>query len=215
MKIFVILPSAASTEIGVYSEKYEFMREVIRHAPAEIFSLRTPAEQGRYRFDSIIKKVGAINYDLSDVEMVITQVESSKLPPGIYWVESGILNFLSRDVIEENHLRSGVFAANLMSSHIDENFSKETIPLAVQPVIADEILPEAVLSGIKGVIRSPRYKSLAQRAGVTFYAWLGLRKGMNDMRAVSVYLGNHISVGAFDKGRLIDNNCLKDGEGPF
>ena len=215
MKVFVILPSMSFTEIAVYKGTEEFMREVIKHPPAEIFSLRTPAEQGRYRFDSIIERVGAIEYDLKDVEMVITQVESNNLPPGIYWVEEEILNFLSRDVIEENHLRSGVFAASLMSGYIDERFLKETIPLAVQPVIADEILPEASLSGIKGITRSPLYKSLAQRAGVAYYAWLGLRKETNDIRAVSVYLGNHISVGAIDRGRLLDNNCLQDGEGPF
>jgi len=215
VKIFVILPSLSFTEIAVYEGTEEFMREVIRHSPAEIYSLRTPAEQGRYRFDAIIERLGAIEYDLKDVEMTVTQVESDKLPPGIYWVEDDLLNFLSRDVIEENHLRSGVFAASLMSRHIEERFFREIIPLAVQPVIADEILQEAALSGIKGVTRSPQYKSLAQRAGIAFYAWLGLRKGMNDIRAVSVYLGNHISVGAFDMGRLADNNCLQDGEGPF
>ena len=203
------------TEIAVYAGTDEFMREVIRHSPAEIFSLRSPYEQGWYRFDSIIRRIGEIKFDLKDVEIVITQLESMKLPPGIYWVEEKLLNFLSGGVIEENHLRSGVFAANLLSRHIDEHFLRETIPLAIQPVVADEILPEAVLSGIRGVARSPRYKSLSQRTGATFYAWLGLRREMNDIRAITVYLGNHISVGAFDRGRLADSNCLHDGEGPF
>jgi butyrate kinase len=42
-----------------------------------------------------------------------------------------------------------------------------------------------------------------------------MRKDASDIRAISVCLGKHISVGAFEKGRLLDNNCMQDGEGPF
>jgi butyrate kinase len=65
------------------------------------------------------------------------------------------------------------------------------------------------------VVRSPLYKSLSQRAGATFYAWQGLRKVANEARVIAAHLGREISVGAFDRGRLVDNNCVQEGEGPF
>jgi butyrate kinase len=216
VKVAAIAAHLTSTEIGVYDGMDEIIHEVIRHAPSEISSFRTPSEQGSFRFSAVTEALAVRGYEIKDIDVIVTQIESHALPPGIYMVDDRLLGLLSGDVIDENRLRSGVFVAHLLSCHINDNFGVESLPLAVEPVIEDEILPEASLSGIRGVVRTPQYKSLSQRAGATFFAYYELHKGANEIRAVAVHLGKEIiSVGAFDRGRMIDNNCIQDGEGPF
>ena len=204
----VIAAHTSSTEVGIYERMDELSHEVIRHSPPELHSLLTPAEQGRYRFKSIIEAFSVLEYDISNVDIVVTEMACPTLLPGIYMVDEPLLELQSDSVIEENQYRSGVFAAHFLCQHINECFDRECMPIAVEPAMDNEILPKASLSGIKGVTRAPRYKALSQRAAATFYAWQNFGKTANEIQAV-------IGVCAFDMGRIIDNNCTQEGEGPF
>jgi butyrate kinase len=130
-------------------------------------------------------------------------------------VDEPLLKLLSGDVIEENQLRSGVFTAYLLSRHINERFDSECLPLAVEPAIENEILQEASLSGLKGITRAPRFNTFSQRTGVALLAWYEYRKNSNGVRVIAAHLGKEISVGAHDRGRIVDSNSTQDGEGPF
>jgi butyrate kinase len=215
VKIFIILARASSTEIAIYDGMDEILNEVVRHSSSELYSLRTPSEQGQYRFNALIDALAARGYEIKDIDVILTQVASYTLPPGIYMVDERLLDLLADDVIDENQLRSGVFATHLLSQYINDHFDSECLPLVVQPAIDDEILPEASLSGIKGIARMPRYNAFSQRTAVAFFAWYELRKDKGEIRAISAHLSKEISVGAHDLGRIVDSNSPQDGEGPL
>lgn len=189
--------------------------EIVRHSPHEIHSLLTPSAQGQFRFNAVAEAFEALGCDVTDICIIVAQAAFNNLPPGTYMVDGELLKPLSDPVIGENLFRSGVFAAYYLSCYLNDRFDAECMPLAFEPVVEDEILPEASLSGIKGITRTPLYKALSQRSVVAVHAWRQFRKSANEIRAVAVHLGREISVGAFNMGRVIDNNCVQEGEGPF
>jgi butyrate kinase len=216
MKTLVIAPREFATDISVFDDDDELISETVGHQPSEIYSFRTPEEQGRYRCDAISRAMESCHYPLRNIESVITQIESYYIPPGIYMIEGSLLERVADDLPRENQYSSGVFAANMLSALIMERYGAECIPLAVEPVVADEIVPVAALSGVKGVTRAPRYNALAQRAALAFYAYQRTpRATPNDINVIIAHLGSEISVGAYSMGRLIDCCSPRDGEGPF
>ncbi|MDR1580435.1 MAG: hypothetical protein LBS35_08760 [Synergistaceae bacterium] len=204
-----------ATEIAVFDDLDEIMYETVKHSFADLHVLRTPAEQGQCRFNEVLEALDIMDYPLKDVAVVITQIPSFALPPGIYLSEDKLLGHLSDSVMEENHFRAGVFAAHLLSDYINEKYGAESIPLVMEPALANEITQENSLSGLRGFIRTPRFNVLSQRVAVTFFAWNESCKNANDVRAIVAHLGKEISVGAYDMGRIIDSNSPQDGEGPF
>jgi butyrate kinase len=215
LKIFVLISRTNVTKIAVFDDLDEIMSETVEHSPSDLRSLHTPAAQGRYRFNSILETLGVMDYPLKDVVVVITQIPSFVLPPGVYLSDRKLLDRLSGNAMEENHFRAGVFAAHYLSEHINAKYGAESIPLVMEPALANEITQENSLSGMRGFVRTPRYNALSQRVAIAFFAWHEHRKHSNDVRAVVAHLGNEISVSAYDMGRIIDTNSPQDGEGPF
>jgi butyrate kinase len=215
LKIFVLISKTNSTEIAIFDDLDEIMHETVGHSPADLRPLHTPAAQGEYRFNSMLSALNVMNYPLKDMAVVITQIPSFVLPPGIYLSDGELLGHLSDSVIEENHFRAGVFAAYYLNEHINEKYDAESIPLVMQPALANEITQENSLSGLGGFIRTPRLNVLSQRVAVTFFAWEECRRPANGVRVIVAHLGKEISVSAYDMGRIVDSNSPQDGEGPF
>ncbi|MDR3280802.1 MAG: butyrate kinase [Synergistaceae bacterium] len=215
MKIFTLIPKASATEIAVFENDEAIFSKTIAHVPSEFAALRTPPEQGQYRFNAIIEAVTASDFDMKDVGVVITEIASRRLPAGIYMIDDSITAILAENMIDENQHRSGVFAALLVSRHIGGNHDVECMPLVVEPIIISEIMPEAAISGLKGITREPVCNTLSHRTAASHYSHYEKGSGLNDARVVAVHLGNEISVGAYDMGRLLDSNSPQDGEGPF
>ncbi|MDR3164314.1 MAG: hypothetical protein LBU13_01940, partial [Synergistaceae bacterium] len=215
LKIFTLISKTNVTEIAVFDDMYEVMHETVKHSFTDLQSLHMPAAQGQYRFNSVLETLNVMNYPLKDVAVVITQILSFALPPGVYLSDNRLLDRLSDNAIEENHSRAGVFAAHYLSEHINEKYCAESIPLVMEPALANEITPENSLSGLRGSVRMPKYNVLAQRVAITHFAWDECHKRANDIRAVVANLGKKISVSAYDMGRIIDSNSPQDGEGPF
>jgi butyrate kinase len=174
-----------------------------------------PEEEGRYRFNAVSDVLSGRGAFFEDVGVVITYAMFLSLPPGIYMAEERLLRKISPNILDENQYRAGVFTAYLLSRHIGDNYGTECLPLVVVPAIENEISPKAALSGLKGITREPIYNNLSQREGVFLCAWHELRRKANDTRMIVAHLGNEISVGAHDRGRIIDSNSPQDGEGPF
>ena len=215
MKIFTLISKTDATQIAVFDDLDEIVRETVGHSLADLHALHTPAAQGQYRFNSVLETLDIMDYPLRDVAVVITQIPSLALPPGVYFSDRKLLGHLSDSVMEENHFRAGVFAVHYLSEYINDKYGAESIPLVMEPALTNEITQENSISGLRGLARTPRYNALSQRVAVAFFAWNECRRHANDVRTIVAHLGKEISVGAYDMGRIIDSNCPQDGEGPF
>jgi butyrate kinase len=84
----------------------------------------------------------------------------------------------------------------------------------VDPVVVDEMEPLARVSGSPLFERRSIFHALNQKA-VARKAAADLGKSYTDVNLVVVHLGGGISVGAHQRGRVIDVNNALNGDGPF
>ncbi len=84
----------------------------------------------------------------------------------------------------------------------------------VDPVVVDEFVPEAEISGYKGIVRQSTSHALSVRAAARKAAQaIGLP--FEDVALVVAHLGGGITVTAMRNGRMTDSNIALLGGGPF
>ena len=84
----------------------------------------------------------------------------------------------------------------------------------VDPVVVDELIPEARISGMPEMPRYSVFHALNQKA-VARKAAAQLGKEVGECRFVVAHLGGGITVGAHRNGRVIDVNNALGGYGPM
>ncbi|GGR48955.1 putative butyrate kinase [Deinococcus seoulensis] len=84
----------------------------------------------------------------------------------------------------------------------------------VDPQSADELLPEARVTGLRGIHRTAEFHALNARA-VARRAAHEVGKRFQDARIVVAHLGATTSVTAFDRGRAIDTTGTGPDGGPM
>jgi butyrate kinase len=214
VKVLSFITKLSSTEFAIYEGEEETNYEVIVHSPEELNARLTPPEQGDYRFKAMMDIIERREIPVSDIDIVITQAGVDALPGGIYLVNGELSGLMRESRIDENAQRSAVFVASRFADHVNEMNICECLPLVVEPSADDEIMSDALLSGLKGLARVPVFHAFSHRAAAAVVAD-DLHKTPNSVNLVVAHLGTEISVGAYDKGRIIDCNSPLDGEGPF
>ncbi|MGL5348553.1 MAG: butyrate kinase, partial [Peptostreptococcaceae bacterium] len=92
---------------------------------------------------------------------------------------------------------------------------KVSIPAyIVDPVVVDEMNNLARISGIPEIDRKSIFHALNQKA-IARKAASELGKSYEDCNFIVAHMGGGISVGAHEKGRVVDVANALDGEGPF
>ncbi len=84
----------------------------------------------------------------------------------------------------------------------------------VDPVVVDELIPEARISGMPLVKRKSIFHALNQKA-VARQVAKALNKSYMDVNVIIAHLGGGITVGCHRKGYVVDVNNGLDGDGPF
>ncbi len=84
----------------------------------------------------------------------------------------------------------------------------------VDPVVVDEMEPVARISGLPEIKRKSIFHALNQKAVARIYA-ASKGKKYEELNLIIAHMGGGITVGAHNKGRVIDVNNGLDGDGPF
>jgi butyrate kinase len=84
----------------------------------------------------------------------------------------------------------------------------------VDPSVVDEYNEFARYSGHPEFDRKSVFHALNQKATAKRHA-KALMRNYEDMNLIVAHLGSGISVGAHEKGRVVDANQVLDGDGPF
>ena len=82
------------------------------------------------------------------------------------------------------------------------------------PVVVDELQPQARLSGHPLIPRVSIFHALNQKAVARIYA-SAINRKYEDLSLVIAHMGGGVSVGAHRKGRVVDVNNALNGDGPF
>ena len=208
--ILVINPGATSTKIAVYQGNRSVFLLTIRHECGELEAFSTTSDQLDYRLNLVLNEVEKNHIPFDSVGIIISR--GGLLHPiesGVYEVNKAMIADLETSVMGDHASNlGGLIAHNLL-----RKFPNARAYIA-DPVVVDEMQEVARISGHPEFQRISIFHALNQKSVARTYAH---SRGVEyeDLNLVVAHLGSGISVGAHEKGRVIDVNNGLDGEGPF
>ncbi len=205
--ILAINPGSTSTKISVFHDEEEVMSDTQRYDTAVIQQFKGIMDQEDFRYEEILKVLRAQNISLESLDCVVGRGGLLKpIPGGTYAVGDDMLEDL-------RSCQYGAHASNL-GAPLALRLGKGKPAYIVDPVVVDEMMPEARLSGHPDIPRISIFHALNQKA-VGHRAARELGISYEEASFVIAHMGGGISVGAHSKGRVVDVNNALDGEGPF
>jgi len=207
--ILVINPGSTSTKLAIFNGEKEALLKTLRHLPSELEGFHRIIEQADFRKAIILEFLKESKLELSDFRAVIGRGGLVKpIPGGIYEVDAKMLE----------DLRSGKYgdhASNLGAVLAWDLSDNGRIPaFMADPVVVDEMSEMAKYTGFPSFTRRSIFHALNQKA-VARLAAAGLGEEYENVNLIVVHMGGGISIGAHQKGRVIDVNNALDGDGPF
>lgn len=211
IRIIAINPGSTSTKIAVYDNESPVLVKNLVHTTEELDPFERITDQFEYRKELIIKVLEDADIRMDLVRAVVGRGGLVKpIESGVYEVNDRLKEDLIHSPMGAEHASNlgGLIADDLARSLPD---AKAYI---ANPVVVDELDDIARYSGHPLLPRISVFHALNQKAVARQHAKSILRN-YEDMNLIVVHLGGGITVGAHQKGRVIDVNQGLDGDGPF
>ncbi|MBE5881561.1 MAG: butyrate kinase [Lachnospiraceae bacterium] len=209
IKSLIINPGSTSTKIGVFEDETLLFEETLRHSTEEIAQYASIVDQKDFRKDIIVNLLAEKEFDIKSLNVVVGRGGMLKpIPGGTYEVTDALLEDLKIG-------KQGQHASNLGGILAREIGDSIGVPsYIVDPVVVDELMPIARYSGVPELPRTSVFHALNQKAVAKRYA---KEQGVpyESLNLVVVHMGGGVSVGAHDKGRIVDVFNALDGDGAF
>ncbi len=206
----IINPGSTSTKIAVFKNEEDLFTETIRHNVDEISKFNKIADQFEFRKTMILDFLKEKGIDVKSLSAIVGRGGLLKpLLGGTYKINNDMC-------VELKEAKNGEHASNL-AALISKSISDANggIPCFISdPVVVDEMIPEARPTGIPEIERKSILHALNQKA-IARKASYEVGKKYNECNYIVVHLGGGISIGAHRKGKIIDTNNALDGEGPI
>ncbi len=210
IRILAINPGSTSTKIAVFQNTNPVFLKNIKHSNKELKKFESLADQFEFRKEIIMKELKKAEIQLDLIRAVVGR--GGLIKP----IESGIYEVNDRMVRDLIDTKLGEHASNLgglIAREIARNLKNAKAYIA-DPVVVDELSPLARVSGHPAFRRKSIFHALNQKAVARLHAKSVMRT-YEEMNLIVVHMGGGITVGAHEKGRVIDVNQGLDGEGPF
>lgn len=207
-RILAINPGSTSTKIAVYEDEKPVFTLAIEHTPEELARFTSVNDQFHWRKDLIEEALQNKGIDIHRLDAVIGRggiimpIES-----GVYEVNDNLRRDLMNARMQHASNLGGLIARDIA----DEIGVKSYI---ADPVVVDEMLPYARISGLPELPRESVFHALNQKAVARIYA-KECGKKYEDMNLIVCHMGGGITVSAHRHGRVIDTTNALDGCGPF
>lgn len=209
VKSLIINPGSTSTKIGVFEDETLLFEETLRHSTEEIAKYASIVDQKDFRKQIILDLLEKKNFDIKSLQVIVGRGGMLKpIPGGTYAVSDELLEDLKIG-------KQGQHASNLGGILAREIGDSIGVPsYIVDPVVVDELMLIARYSGVPELPRTSVFHALNQKAVAKRYA---KEKGVayDSLNLIVVHMGGGVSVGAHEKGRVIDVFNALDGDGAF
>lgn len=209
IKSLIINPGSTSTKIGVFEDETLLFEETLRHTTEEISQYASIADQKDFRKKIITDLLEKKDFDIKSLNVVVGRGGMLKpIPGGTYAVTDELL----ADLVVG---KQGQHASNLGGILAREIGDSIGVPsFIVDPVVVDELMPIARYSGVPELPRKSVFHALNQKAVAKRYA---KEQGVpyESLNLIVVHMGGGVSVGAHEKGMIVDVFNALDGDGAF
>ncbi len=208
-RILAINPGSSTTKLAVYEGETPLFEESIEHNGSAIAYSTDPEGALAFRMKHILSALEAHEVSLDSLDAVIGRGGMlHPIPGGVYTVNERMLEDLMS-------VRYGDHASNMGAMLANQIGKLQHIPaLIADPVVTDELCPLARLSGHPEISRASVFHALNQKAKARrFCAERGLK--YDEVNLIIAHIGGGATVGAHEKGRVVDVNDGLCGEGPY
>lgn len=207
--ILTINPGSTSTKIAVYRNREPVLETVLRHSREELDACGAVMNQREMRYKLVLKALADADFHIQQLDAVAGRCGMVKpLDSGTYLINERLRHDLTVGDASMHASSLGGLIAHEIGMELQ-------IPAyTVDPVVTDEMNPEAKLTGIPGVERRSVFhalnaKAMAKRAAVA------IGKAYENSRLIVAHMGGGVTIGAHLYGRVVDVNDAMTGEGPF
>lgn len=209
IKSLIINPGSTSTKIGVFEDETLLFEETLRHSSEEIGRFDSIVAQKDFRKEIITNLLKEKNFDIKSLNVVVGRGGMLKpIPGGTYAVTDELLADLKVGVQGQHASNLGGILAREIADEIGVS------SYIVDPVVVDEMMPIARYSGVPELPRTSVFHALNQKAVAKRYA-KETGRAYESLNLIVVHMGGGVSVGAHEKGKVIDIFNALDGDGAF
>lgn len=208
-RVLTIFPKTSSTVIGVFLDETCIYKETIEHMRPYITNEHQIEREINVRKADILQKISEAGINISKLDAICASGGLLKpVEGGTYIVSKEMIN----DLISSY---SGKHASNLGGILASEIATKLNITAyIVDPPVVNEMEHLAKYSGLPAIERKSIFHALNQKA-VARQTANELNKVYEQTSLIIAHLGNGITVGAHQNGKVIDVNNGLHGDGPF
>lgn len=208
-RVLTVNPGSTTTKVVLLDGDTALLDRELEHPRAELRGLPTVWDQLPLRRRAVHAALDEARPLLAGLHAVVGRGGLlAPLPGGTYAIGAAMLADLRA-------ARHGEHPCNLGAPLARELADELGVPaFVVDPVVTDELLPEARPTGLPQISRRSTFHALSQRGAAREAA---ARHGLDYAAAklLVAHLGGGISVGAHLRGRVVDVTNALDGEGPF
>ncbi|HNX44767.1 MAG TPA: butyrate kinase [Bacteroidales bacterium] len=209
-RILAINPGSTSTKIAVFHNANPLFVKNITHSAEELAPFEHIADQFSFRKEIIYRELQNADIQLDLIRAIVGRGGMLKpIASGVYEVNDAMKNDLHFHPIKEHASNLGGLIADEIARSLPD--AKAYI---ADPVVVDELDDIARVSGHPAFKRISIFHALNQKSIARQHA-KSIMKRYEDMNLIVVHMGGGVTVGAHEKGKVIDVNQGLDGEGPF
>jgi len=208
-RILAINPGSTSTKIAIFEDEKLINKTNIKHSTEEINTFSTVFDQFNFRKNALLEELDKIGIDIHTLDAVVGRGGMLKpIEGGTYNVNQTMIDYVKEAPRGEHASNLGCVIAKTIADEVG-------VPsFIVDPVAVDEMNDIARFTGMPEIKRQSLFHALNQKA-VALKAAKDLNKDYHDLNLIIAHLGGGVSVGAHEKGRVIDVNNALDGDGPM
>lgn len=206
--ILAINPGSTSTKIAVFRGETSLFVKNICHNTGELSRFAEIADQYEFRKQLILQELSENNIPLHFHAVIGRGGLGKPITGGVY-----LINDTLRNDMMHAQRKHACNLGCLIAVEIAESIPG-CLALTADPVVVDELTPEARFTGLPGLPRRSIWHALNQRAIARRFA-REQGKRYEDLNLIVCHLGGGISIAAHHQGRAVDVNNALDGEGPF
>ena len=195
--ILAINPGSTSTKIAVYEDTQPVLSLAINHSAAEIAAFATIGDQFEWRKDLVLESLRKRGFDIGTLSAVIGRGGL------VHPVEGGVYEV--NDALHDDLLHARRQHASNLGGLIAQEIAAEVGVKAyiADPVVVDEMIPYARISGLPQLPRESVFHALNQKAIARRYARETGRK-YEELNLIVSHMG------AFQWERLLPLACYVD-----
>ena len=210
IQILAINPGSTSTKFAVYFGEECKLKKTLRHSIEELSLYDNIIDKFEFRKGLIIDSLVEEGFDVDKIKYIIGRGGLTyPLKSGVYVVNNRMIEHAKAGIYGQHASNLGPLIADYIALQIPGARA-----FIADPVVTDELDDIARFSGHPAFERRSIFHALNQKATARVHARKIGRK-YEDLNLIVAHLGGGISVGAHQKGRVIDVNNALDGEGPF